>query len=693
MSTLRVGAASLNQIPLAWDHNRNQIIKVINEARSLGVAILCCPELCITGYGCEDTFLSKSTLTKALQMLNEIVPHTKGIAVSVGLPLLYKKNIYNTACLIVDGVIQGFSAKQNLARSGVHYEPRWFTPWPSGEETNIEIEFHEGQTQLFPLGDLIFSLDIAQIPEAGKETNRETEKKSREEISNKKIKIGFEICEDAWVENRTGITLASRGVDLILNPSASHFAFGKSDFRKAFVCEGARRFGVGYVYANLLGNEAGRLIYDGDTIIATAEGLLACGPRFSFHDSVLTTAMIDLEHLKDFQIKNLQVKGSPNNGTSRPIQTQSQKPSSYYSPYYWEESPHLKEEEFTRAVALGLFDYLRKSKAQGFVLSLSGGADSSTCACLIYLMVQLAIQELGMGGFQQKLSAIETIASLSISDGEFKKKITQHLLFCLYQGTENNSLHTRRSAKELCAILNVSFAEIEIDHLIKAYCDALSPIIGRSLTWEKDNIALQNIQARVRSPSIWLLANLRKSLLICPSNRSEASVGYSTMDGDTSGGLCPLAGIDKNFIMHWLFWLQEVGIKGIGPLPILKEILKFPASAELKPLDLEQTDETDLMPYDWLDKIERWFVRDKLNPSEILTLLLEHYPEQDPLRLSAAVERFIKLWTQNQWKRERIAPSFHLDDESVDPKTWCRYPILSEGYSLELEEMKAKVRK
>src|SRR5262249_54551545 len=100
---------------------------------------------------------------------------------------------------------------------------------------------------------------------------------------------------DAWVANRPGADLARRGVDIILNPSASHFAFGKTELRHRFVLEGSRAFGVSYVYANLLGNEAGRAIYDGGAIVASAGKLIAEGQRFSFADSQLTTAVIDID--------------------------------------------------------------------------------------------------------------------------------------------------------------------------------------------------------------------------------------------------------------------------------------------------------------------------------------------------------------------------------------------------------------
>ena len=77
-------------------------------------------------------------------------------------------------------------------------------------------------------------------------------------------------------------------------------------------------------------------------------------------------------------------------------------------------------------------------------------------------------------------------------------------------------------------------------------------MLGRKLTWETDDLALQNIQARVRGPNVWLLANVKNALLLSTSNRSEAAVGYATMDGDTCGGLSPIAGIDKAFLLRWL---------------------------------------------------------------------------------------------------------------------------------------------
>jgi NAD+ synthase (glutamine-hydrolysing) len=200
------------------------------------------------------------------------------------------------------------------------------------------------------------------------------------------------------------------------------------------------------------------------------------------------------------------------------------------------------------------------------------------------------------------------------------------------------------------------------------------------LNWETDDIAKQNIQARSRSPIIWLLANVKQSILLTTSNRSEGDVGYATMDGDTSGSLAPIAGVDKPFIIQWLKWAErELGYIGLAHVNSLEP------TAELRPSDRTQTDEKDLMPYSVLLAIEKLGIRDRKNPVEVYKELAPNY--QDRLLLKTHIKKFFRLWSINQWKRERLAPSFHFDDMNVDPRSWCRFPILSGSYTEELTEL------
>lgn len=657
MRLVRVGAAVLNQTPLDWENNKANILGAVETARRQGVGILCLPELCVSGYGCEDAFLSPGLLRTSWQALHEIAPHCGGMIVSLGLPLPYNNVVFNAACLVVDGKIAGFVGKRYLPGDGIHYEQRWFKPWPLGRRANLTVE---GRS--YPFGDIYFDCGG--------------------------VKIGFEICEDAWVADRPGGNMFLKGIDVIMNPSASHFAFGKYRVRERFVLEGSRAFGVSYLYSNLLGNEAGRAIYDGGAMVASMGKLLAVGKRFSFQDFLVASAVVDLDLTRMSQARSSGFASQLADHDLECVRTSFQFPETELEPAApshepWELSDNHKEEEFARAISLALFDYLRKSRSRGFVVSLSGGADSSAVACLAALMVDSAVAELGIEGFREKLGYLEELAR-----AETPREIVRLLLACVYQSTRNSSSVTREAARRVAEGLGAEFFEFDVDELVERYVSMVSQGIGRSLSWETDDLALQNIQARVRAPGVWLLANLRGALLLATSNRSEAAAGYATMDGDTCGGLSPIAGIDKAFLRRWLNWLEKSGPHELRPIPELAAVTGQAPTAELRPLESAQTDEGDLMPYDLLDAIERAAIRDKRTPVETYKLMRNRFPDYGRRQLGTWVERFFRLWCRNQWKRERYAPSFHVDDENLDPKTWCRFPILSGGFERELGELR-----
>lgn len=346
-----------------------------------------------------------------------------------------------------------------------------------------------------------------------------------------------------------------------------------------------------------------------------------------------------------------------------------------------ESSEHLKEEEFTRAITLGLYDYLRKSRSHGFIVSLSGGADSAAVACLVNLTVKLGCHERGLEAF-----AAEAVFSDRAPSSP--EELLGLWLTTVYQSTRNSSDTTRIAARQLADAIEATHLELDVDDVCTSYTEKVAAALGRELTWERDDIALQNIQARSRAPSVWMLANVKNALLLATSNRSEAAVGYATMDGDTCGGLSPIAGIDKAFLRQWLRWLETEGPNELRPIPELAVVNEQQPTAELRPQDAGQTDEEDLMPYDLLDAIEDHAIGERRSPEETLTAVSADFTQYDERQLQAWVRRFFELWSRNQWKRERYAPSFHVDDKNLDTKTWCRFPILSGGFRRELRELR-----
>jgi NAD+ synthase (glutamine-hydrolysing) len=484
------------------------------------------------------------------------------------------------------------------------------------------------------------------------------------------------------------------GSTCCINPSASHFAFGKFAVRQRFVVEGSRAFGVAYLYANLLGNEAGRVVYDGGSLIASGGELLARGRRFGFGDLELSTAVIDVDGNRRDQARRASNRPRHDADAGAVEVTFAWPAVAAAAPApigrSWEDGPDVKEEEFTRAVALGLWDYLRKSRAHGYVVSLSGGADSSACALLVAAALRLARAELGDDELRVRLGhAPRLVAALGGDDAQ----LVRAALACAYQPTRNSGAVTRASAEAVAAAVGAEWYVIDVDPMLAGYTAAITGALGRELRWDTDDVTLQNIQARVRAPSIWMLANVRGAVLLTTSNRSEAAVGYATMDGDTAGGLAPLGGIDKTYLRQWLRWAETTGADGLGPTPALAHVNAQAPTAELRPAaatgGTAQTDEADLMPYDVLEAVEDAAIRDKLAPVEVLQVLAPRYPTVTRAQLAGWIERFFTLWCRSQWKRERFAPSFHLDDRNVDPRSWCRFPILSGGFALELEALRA----
>lgn len=618
---LKVAGAALNQTPLDWRGNLAHIMEAIRQARDLSTDILCLPELCVTGYGCEDLFLSSWISEKAVTLITQIVDYCQNITVIAGLPIWYHNKNYNCACVIQDKKILGIYAKQFLANDGVHYEPRWFSPWEPKKIEKLEINGSN-----VPFGDFMF------------------------EINN--IKCGIEICEDAWRSNRPACHLAEKGVQLICNPSASHFAIGKSIRRKHLVTDSSRTFHCVYIYANLLGNESGRIIYDGELLIAHEGRLVQQNVNLSFREINLVTADINFDH-----------------------------PSASSAQFNIDNTD--QHDEFLNATTLGLYDYLRKSHNKGFVLSLSGGADSSTIAVLVAEMVKKGIKELGSKEFLTKIGKSELYSEVAdLDEISAWKKTNGELLTCAYQASENSSEETREAAHMLASYIGATYYEWKIDEEVKSYRQKIEKAINRELTWEQDDISLQNIQARVRSPIIWLLANIKGAILLTTSNRSEGDVGYATMDGDTSGSLAPIAGKDKYFILKWLRWAE----KHLG-YDILHHVNNLTPTAELRPRDRDQTDESDLMPYKILLEIEKLAIYHHLSPVSVFYQLKDKNLT-DIQNLKTYIIKFYQLWARNQWKRERLAPAFHLDDYNVDPRTWCRFPILSGAYKEELEVLR-----
>ena len=258
-------------------------------------------------------------------------------------------------------------------------------------------------------------------------------------------------------------------VDLIINPSASHFAMSKTDLRYKLVLNASRQFACTYLYANLLGNEAGRIIYDGEILIARNGHLLKRNQLLSF--KAVDMEWADVDFTTPLAVADVIV----------PLP----EPDEY--------------RELNQAMSLGLFDYLRKARSRGFVLSLSGGADSSFCAVGVAEMVRLGVEELGVAEFKRRSGAFDEAKKDVVQTGAggpaeqvvvepvaptpprtVNQALVSHLLTCAYQGTVNSSDDTFNSAKELAESIGARFFDWTIDDEVRGYVGKIEGALGRA---------------------------------------------------------------------------------------------------------------------------------------------------------------------------------------------------------------------
>lgn len=677
--TAHVAAASLNQTVGDWTGNRRRIEAVLAEARDRGARLVLLPELCISGYSLGDRLLRHGTLDRSWRMVQELLPATEGLVAVVGLPIRHRDTLYNACAILADGRVAGMVAKENLATGDVQYENRWYAGW-SGDRLE-EWLAPDGETRL-PLGRQVFD-----APGLGR--------------------FAVEICEDGWKGLRPGSMCALAGAHMVLNPSASWFVLGKHAVRRRLVTQVSAEDRVAYLYASALGCDATRLIFDGTTLIAADGQVLSEGRRFLFDaDHDLVDAVIDLDALRINRMEEgswRQQVDQAQAGKLGPLPRVTALEGNFASddpvptpePYWlrgttdpvtadpsldWladrgllstrpapRDLPHL---ELELALCLGLREYLRKCGISKVALALSGGRDSAMCAVLLHRMARYDRPDL---------------------DDEALREHVSDLLVTAYMATENSGDATRNAARALAGEIGATHLDGQIQQAVETHLDIIGAMTGTRPSWDvpAHDIPLQNVQARLRGSLIWMVANLHRALLISTSNKSEAAVGYATMDGDTSGGLSPIADVPKSLVGLWLEWARRYhGYES------LDHVLGTPATAELRPSEQAQTDEGDLMPYDILDRLMYGFVQLGQDPLELFQAL---WPElaprygDDPAAFAAHIRKFVRLLCFAQWKRERFAISFRVTAFDLDPKTGFRFPPVQAPFTEELAALDAHV--
>lgn len=342
------------------------------------------------------------------------------------------------------------------------------------------------------------------------------------------------------------------------------------------------------------------------------------------------------------------------------------------------------------ALAFGLWDYMIKSKSKGYVVSVSGGADSSLCAILVTASQLYALDELGYDEFDKALQGVGIDISGSHEGthaGYIRSRVMPRVLTTVYQNSDNSSDATFKGANSLAEALGSEHHNLAIGPLVDDYTRIINETMQHPLNWDRHDLTLQNIQARARAPSVWMFANKDTKILIATANLSEITVGYCTMDGDTVGCIAPIGGLFKTKVLSINRFLESNGLESaedgsrISLAAALSKINSFPPTAELRPGG-SQTDEADLMPYKELDHIAQAFFSGTLEQ-----VLGEEKDMARRQHLFDCTKKVLRLYCSSQWKRYRFARSFFVNTYTNSPVV----PVVSDRLSCYLSYLKSQL--
>ncbi|KAL9236720.1 hypothetical protein vseg_011356 [Gypsophila vaccaria] len=666
MRLLKVATCNLNQWAMEFDGNLKNIKESISVAKAGGAAIRLGPELEITGYGCEDHFLELDTITHSWDCLKDLLlgDWTDGILCSFGMPILNNSVRYNCQVLCMDRKIIMIRPKMWLANDGNYRELRWFTTW----KHTYDME----ELQLPP--------DVAKA------------------ISQTKVPFGYgfikfldttvaaEVCEELFTPDPPHAELALAGVEVFMNASGSHHQLRKLDVRmRAFIDATHTRGGV-YMYSNHQGCDGGRLYYDGCCCVVVNGDVVAQGSQFSLKDVEVVVAQVDLDIVASLRgsISSFQEQASCKTkvpSISVPVEL--------CRSFHLKEplsSPlkiryHEPEEEIANGPACWLWDYLRRSGASGFLLPLSGGADSSSVAAIVGWMCQLVVKEIENGDENVKADAIRIG---QYTDGKFptdSKEFAKRIFYTVFMGTENSSEATTSRAKILADEIGAWHLNLSIDTVISALLSLFNTLTGKRLRYKVDggsnaeNLALQNIQARIRMVVAFMLASLmpwvhNKSgfyLVLGSSNVDEALRGYLTKYDCSSADINPIGSISKTDLRAFLKWAAKAENLGYSSLA---EIEAAPPTAELEPIrsDYTQLDEVDMgMTYEELSIYGRLRKIFRCGPVSMFKNLCYRWGSRmTPAEIGEKVKYFFKYYSINRHKMTVLTPSYHAESYSPE---------------------------
>lgn len=626
-------ASAVPKVSVANCHyNTEQIEKFMAKAEGLGVEIVVFPELCVTGYTCQDLFQQQLLLEQAEASLLRLMEFSRNLKIVsiIGVPLSHKGRLFNLAAVLQHGKIHGFVPKTFLPNYKEFYEQRWFS---SG------ADLKEGDTLKFCGQNVPISTHLL--------------------FSYSDMKFGIELCEDLWAVNPPSTNLSLAGAEVVFNLSASNELVGKSTYLEDLIRVHSAQCISGYVYSGAGWGESSQdLVYGGRAYIAENGRILERGERFMM-DEQLIVSEIDVEKLRNERRVNTSFRASCAELPAQYLEVELETNSTPDKEFKLHRSvnplpfvPSGKElnercEEILCMQSEGLCKRIVHTHAKTVVIGISGGLDSTLALLVsVHAFDRLGLDRRGIIGI--------TMPGFGTTD------------------------RTYTNAINLMKGLGVTIREISIAEACKLHFKD----IGHDLN--NHNVVYENGQARERTQILMDAANQMNGLVVGTGDLSELALGWATYNGDHMSMYGVNVSIPKTLVKHLVKWVALHVVDEYSKETLL-DIIDTPISPELIPADelgqITQKTEDLVGPYELHDFFLYHVLRNGFRPSKIFYLAKAAFRSTDGT-VGEYSDDVIKHWLKTffsrffmqQFKRSCLPDGPKVGSCSLSPRGDWRMP-------------------
>jgi NAD+ synthase (glutamine-hydrolysing) len=687
---VNIAAVATNQHALDFEGNKNRIFRSIEMCKTMGCTYRAGGECEVSGYSCEDHFKELDTIYHCWEIVGELLSTdlTVGIIVEMNMPVIHRSVCYNCKVLCCNRKIICVRPKTEMADENIYRESRYFIPWVPRRNNEKKFVLEE-----FALPNIVT-----------RQTGQKTCPFGLSIIQALDCSFGLEICQELWLlNNNPGKLSFMNNADFVVSCNGSCYVTDKLKNRVDMVRSETKRMGGAYVYVNLIGCDGTNLYFDGGNVICQNGKTLAVGAYHTLNEIEIVNAVLNLQKIR-LERHAFTSGQRQSQDTVRlpviPVEFKLCKQGiNYTAPI--EYSFDSGAQQNAECITSYLWDYLRKSGAGGFFVTMGGDMASTTNAMLVHYLCYKVFKEINEGN-AEVLVTLRKIVKKKDFRPKSVEEISKLLLVSSHLPYQDKTEQNRTACDNLTTKLGGENVTLKTDNLTASFVQYAKENLNLDLknqsaggNWD-DEVNLQNLEDRIRMVLTYLIAQCvplgRKNqdgflIVLANGNTADALMGCSTKYGVGSGDISPLGSLNKSHIHDIFEFLQN--IYGWDEMKAYEEYrVKQRPSNSLSIAKAESGKNVVFLSAGELETLYKFRSDRFCGPFSMFDNLSEFWPNTDPEALEMKIENFFKMYCTQRHKSVTGTPNVHCSVYSCDPKSKDVRPMLYGGFHHQFSKMK-----